>query len=193
MKTIKLSQTEMARRISRFEDLEPLPVQRDSEIPQAAKDMVYARKLLSVIGLESTEETPINVDAPITGAAGMTMTLAVCPPGQGPSLHAHLQTYETFTVLKGRFEITWNDEGDERAVLEQFDTISVPPRVNRAFRNIGDEEGVLQVIITGGVHDMNDIDVAPAVGERLEAIKPGLRQSFETKGITFTAHQNAAP
>ena len=192
MKTISLSQADMERRISQFQDLQPLPIQQDGEIPLAATDLIYARKLLSVIGLESAAETPISSAAPIVGAAGMTMTLAVCPPGQGPSLHAHLQTYETFTVLKGRFEITWNDDGGECSVLEQFDTISVPPRVNRAFRNIGDEEGVLQVIITGGVHDMNDIDVSPAVGEKLDAIKPGLRQSFEAKGITFTAHQNAA-
>ena len=116
---------DMERRISRFQDLEPLPIQQDAEIPLAAKDLIYSRKLLSVVGLESAAETPINVAAPIVGAAGMTMTLAVCPPGQGPSLHAHQQTYETFTVLEGRFEITWNDDGGERAILEQFDTISV--------------------------------------------------------------------
>ena len=192
MKTIRLSQADMELRISRFQDLEPLPIQQDAEIPLAAKDLIYSRKLLSVVGLESAAETPINVAAPIVGAAGMTMTLAVCPPGQGPSLHAHQQTYETFTVLEGRFEITWNDDGGERAILEQFDTISVPPRVNRAFHNISDEEGVLQVIITGGVHDMNDIGFAPTVGEQLDAIKPGIRRSFEARGITFTAHQNAA-
>ena len=35
----------------------------------------------------------------------MPMTLAVCPPGQGPGLHNHVKTYETFTVLKTRFEV----------------------------------------------------------------------------------------
>ena len=125
MKTIALSQHEMQKRIARFRDLKPLPIQQ-SEIPLAARDVVYSRKLLSVIGLEDAQ-TPINVGAPIRGAAGMTMTLAVCPPGQGPGLHAHRQTYETFTVLKGRFEVTWNDDGSERAVLELFDTVSFPP------------------------------------------------------------------
>ena len=84
MKTIRLSQADMERRISQFQDLEPLPIQQDAEIPLAAKDLIYSRKLLSVVGLESAAETPINVAAPIVGAAGMTMTLAVCPPGQGP-------------------------------------------------------------------------------------------------------------
>src|SRR5688500_3090936 len=98
----------MENRISRFKDLKPLPTQ-SPDIPEKARDVVYARKLLSVIGLPET--TPINSGAPIIGAAGMTMTLAVCPPGQGPGLHNHVQTYETFTVMKGRFEVTWNADG----------------------------------------------------------------------------------
>ncbi len=115
----------------------------------------------------------------------MTMTLARCPPGQGPALHSHDQTYETFTVLQGRFEVTWNDDGRDTVVLEPFDTISVPPKVCRAFRNVGDTQGVLQVIITGGVHDMNDIDMVPEVGRRLEAL--GVRDRFDAVGLTFTA------
>lgn len=175
----------MAERIARFKELGPLPIQQ-GEIPLAARDVVYARKLLSVIGLEDTK-TPINAGAPIRGAAGMTMTLAVCPPGQGPGLHAHRQTYETFTVLKGRFEVTWNDDGSERAVLEIFDTVSFPPGVCRAFRNIGTEEGILQVIITGGVHDMTDIDFSEDARRSIEAVARGLSAEFERAGFTFTA------
>ena len=192
MKTIEITPEEMESRISRFGALAPLPIQQDPEIPQEASDVIYARKLLSVIGIETEAETPINSGAPITGAAGLTMTLAVCPPGQGPSLHAHHRTFETFTVLKGRFEVTWNDDGSGRAELDAFDTISVPPGVNRAFRNIGSEEGVLQVLITGGVHDMTDIDMSPEAAIRLDAIKSGVKEKFQAKGLTFTAHGNAA-
>ena len=108
MKTLKLTQSTMEKRISRFLDLEPLPIQIDETIPQAGKDIVYARKLLSVIGLDPSEgKTPINSGAPITGAGGITITLAKCPVGQGPGLHNHLATYETFTVLEGEFLIKW--------------------------------------------------------------------------------------
>lgn len=79
MKTIRISKEEMAKRISRFQALKPLPIQNES-IPEKARDVVYARKLLSVIGLASKADTPISSGAPIVGAAGMTMTLAVCPP-----------------------------------------------------------------------------------------------------------------
>ena len=185
MKTITISHQDMQKRIARYRDLKPLPIQQ-SDIPLAARDVVYSRKLLSVIGLEDAQ-TPINAGAPIRGAAGMTMTLALCPPGQGPGLHAHRQTYETFTVLKGRFEVRWNDDGSERAVLELFDTVSFPPGVCRAFRNIGDQEGILQVIITGGVHDMNDIDFAADARAKIEAVGRGLSREFEKAGFTFTA------
>jgi quercetin dioxygenase-like cupin family protein len=184
MKTITLSNQDMEKRIARFKRLSPLPIQQ-SDIPLAARDVVYSRKLLSVVGLETT--TPINAAAPIIGAAGMTMTLAVCPPGQGPGLHSHRQTYETFTVMKGRFEVRWNDDGSGSAILELFDTVSFPPGVCRAFRNIGDEEGMLQVIITGGVHDMTDIDFSENAKREIEAVRPGLAAEFEKAGFTFTA------
>jgi quercetin dioxygenase-like cupin family protein len=186
MKTIAVSAAQMQKRIARYRDLKPLPIQ-SATIPEKARDVVYARKLLSVIGLDSKAQTPINAGAPIVGAAGMTMTLAVCPPGQGPGLHAHRQTYETFTVLKGRFEVTWNDDGSERAVLDLFDTVSFPPGVCRAFRNIGDVEGILQVIITGGVHDMTDIDFSEDAKAKIEAIGAGLTKEFEQAGFSFTA------
>jgi quercetin dioxygenase-like cupin family protein len=175
----------MKDRISRFTQLKPLPIQNPS-IPEKARDVVYARKLLSVIGLDG-DASPINAGAPIVGAAGMTMTLAVCPPGQGPGLHNHVKTYETFTVLKGRFEVRWNEDGSERAVLEQFDTISLPPGICRAFRNIGGEEGILQVLITGGVHDMTDIAFTPAAKQDIENVRRGLSAEFEKAGFTFTA------
>jgi quercetin dioxygenase-like cupin family protein len=189
MQTIELTRSEMLGRVARFRELEPLVAQTDPGVPLAAKDIVYSRKLLSVIGLEDGA-TPVSADAPIRGAAGMTMTLAVCPAGQGPELHAHRKTYETFTVLRGRFEFRWNDDGRDRIVLEELDTLSVPPGVCRAFRNVGDAEGILQVLITGGVHDMQDIDFARQVAGQLDAVDPSARAHFEKAGFTFTASRN---
>ena len=187
MQTIDISPSEMARRVARYAELDPLEVQKNTNLPQEAADIVWARKLLSVVGLEEDADTPINSAAPIKGAAGITITLAQCPPGTGPSLHAHQQTFETFTVMKGRFEVYWNDTGENSLELDIYDTISIPPGVCRGFTNISDEEGLLQVIISGGVHDMNDIDFATVCGEKIDAIRPGLKQEFEKTGLTFTA------
>jgi quercetin dioxygenase-like cupin family protein len=180
----------MEKRIARFDRLKPLPIQ-NAAIPEKARDVVYSRKLLSVIGLEENAPTPINAQAPIRGAGGMTMTLAVCPPGQGPGLHSHRHTYETFTVLRGEFEVRWNDDGSESAVLREFDTISFPPGVCRSFRNVGDEEGILQVVITGGVHDMTDIAFSENARREIEAVRPGLAAEFEKVGFTFDASEGA--
>ena len=192
MKTISISAPDMETRTSRYANLKPLPLSESLNMSQEAKDVIYARKILSVIGLGEDVVSPVNEGAPIQGAGGMTMAIGVCPPGTGPSLHAHQQTYVTFTVLKGRFEITWNDDGGERIELDLFDTVSVPPGVCRAFRNISNEEGVLQVVITGGVHDMTDIDFPETIGQQLDKYGDDVRQQFEERGFTFTAGKNAA-
>ena len=145
-----------------------------------------------MIGLDDAADTPVNQGAPIQGAGGITMTHAKCPPGTGPSLHAHQQTYETFTVLRGRFEVTWNDDGAHRVELDEFDTISVPPGVCRAFRNIGEDDGLLQVIISGGVHDMSDIDFPKGTATQLAAFGEDVVRQFEERGMTFTAGKDAA-
>ena len=192
MKTISIPAADMEQRVSRFSDLQPLPLSESLDMPQEAKDVIYARKILSVIGLGDDADTPINKGAPISGAGGVTTALAVCTPGNGPSLHAHQQTFETFTVLKGRFEITWNDDGGGRLELGLFDTVSVPPGVCRAFRNISDEEGILQVLISGGVHDMKDIDFPAAIGDKLDGFGEDVRGQFVERGFTFTAGEDAA-
>ena len=62
MKTLKISKEEMLKRVSVFKDLKPLPIQLDKNIPQEGKDIVYARKLLSVIGLDPSEpKTPYQL------------------------------------------------------------------------------------------------------------------------------------
>jgi hypothetical protein len=40
------------------------------------------------------------------------------------------------------------------------------------------------VIITGGVHDMTDIDFSEDARERIEAVRPGLAAEFEKVGFT---------
>ena len=47
--------------------------------------------------------------------------------------------------------------------------------------------GVTQVIITGGVHDMDDIDLSPQIGEMIDKIDPEIRQKIERERFTFTA------
>jgi len=59
----------MEKRISRYAELEPLPVQKEGVISLAAQDLIYSRQLLSLIGLDGGSTNPINASAPINGAA----------------------------------------------------------------------------------------------------------------------------
>lgn len=115
------------------------------------------------------------------------MTLAKCPVGQGPGLHNLLATFETFTVLKSEFLIKWNYNGSEKLVLKKYDTISISPGVCKSFTNIGKEEGLLQVIVSGGVHDMNDISYTPLVANKMDQIEPNLSKIFKNVGFKFNA------
>ena len=45
------------------------------------------------------------------------------------------------------------------------------------------------MIITGGVHDMTDIDFSANAKDEIEAVRPGLAAEFEKVGFTFTAGQ----
>ncbi|MCH2411205.1 cupin domain-containing protein [Myxococcota bacterium] len=186
MGTREITPKEMDERISRYSKLQPLKIQQEAQAPLEVLDMIYSRELLPVIGLEEGESALTDAP-PIRGAAGMTMTLARCPSGTGPGLHSHQDTYETFTVLSGKFEFVWGDSGEHSVLLDTFDTISVPPRCCRAFKNISKEDGLLQVLITGGVHDMNDINFHPDIGRAVSQGSPEFKTQLDKRGMQFTA------
>jgi quercetin dioxygenase-like cupin family protein len=200
VKTRRMAPGEMDRRVARFAEIEPTEFLKDvvqaeeaAGIDPEALDLMefgHSRHLLTIIGLESGD-TAITRNAPIIGAGGMTMTYALCPPGTGPPLHAHRVTFETFTVLQGTFELTYNDDGSESLILKPFDVISIPPEIVRTFRNVSDEDGILQVIITGGVHDRGDLDFAEQVGDTLQGYSDETLRYFEGLGFTFTARDGA--
>ena len=98
-----------------------------------------------------------------------------------------MSTFETFTVLEGEFLIKWNDDGSEELKIQKYDTISIPPGVCRSFTNVGKEEGLLQVIISGGVHDMSDIAFTPYAEKEMNDIEPNLSKKFKNIGFKFDA------
>jgi quercetin dioxygenase-like cupin family protein len=185
MKTVRTTPEEMAARTARFEQLGLWDVQRNDKLPQEARDLVYARRLLAITSPREAEG-PLANSAPIRDV-DFTLHIAECPPGQGPGLHAHHATTETFLCLEGRFRIVYGDEGEHETILERWDTVSVPPGVVRGFENAGDETGRLLILVTGGVSDMNDIAMTPAYRERLAAFGPEVVAELERTGLRFDA------
>ena len=186
MKTVQMTAAEVLARTARFDKLQAMSTLKDNpRVPEAARDIFLARKIMPIV-LEQTQNAFGSVAA-IYGAAGLTMNISVCPPGQGPGLHAHHKTFETFFVLEGKFEFSVNDDGGEKVVLNQWDTLSVPPGVCRGFRNIADRDSTLMTVITGGVHDRNDISLPPSIGAAIDAHGPGVLDEVKKIGLTFDA------
>jgi quercetin dioxygenase-like cupin family protein len=156
----------LERRIGRFGELQAMSVERDlAWVPPAAMDILYARKIMPVI-LEDTK-SPFGNAAPIFGAAGMTMFISVMPPGQGPCLHSHNETFETFVVLEGRIEYEIGDPVSQRTVLGKWDCLSCPPRIYRGFRNVGDVDAVQLTVISGPPGARDDVSMPQSVADRL--------------------------
>ena len=186
MKTNQMTAAEITERTARFDGLQAMSTMKDNQlVTQAAKDIIFARKIRPIV-LERTKN-PFGDTAAIFGAGGLTMNISVCPPGQGPGLHCHHNTYETFFVLEGAFEFHIGDRGEERVRLNKWDTFSCPPGVCRGFVNVDDRDSVLLTVITGDVHARDDVTLPPVMAERLEALQPGVLPEFEALGLAFTA------
>src|SRR5688572_2476707 len=158
---------ELDKRIGRFEQLQPMSTSKDlGWVPQAAMDIVYSRKIMPIM-LEDTKN-PFGNLAPIFGAAGTTMFISVMPPGQGPCLHSHNNTYETFFVLEGSIEYRIGDPVEHRVTLGKWDCLSCPPRIYRGFRNVGTTDAVLLTIITGAVEGRDDVSMPHSIAEQVK-------------------------
>jgi mannose-6-phosphate isomerase-like protein (cupin superfamily) len=175
-------------RVARFGELDVLDAQKASPLPQEALDLIYSRKLMPVLTRASTAPNPFGTQAPIMGAGDIAITYASCPVGTGPTFHAHRRTYETFTVLSGRFVFALYKDGEEdvRSVeLGAFDVISVLPGWYRAFRCVGPDDGLLQVIITGGEHDIDDIYFPASTAQALANIGSECLDHLRGQGLHF--------
>jgi mannose-6-phosphate isomerase-like protein (cupin superfamily) len=168
-KSLTPEQMEKAR-VARFSKLESYQKQNFDahNIPPGAVEKVTARRVYPVMAPADYQGR--SAGAPVKGPRGLIVSIAECPPHNGPGLHRHLNTVENFFCLCGRFEISWGDEGQHKTILEPNDMISVPRGENRMFFNISDEVGRLLVMIVPETDQQVDpILYAPALGKEIEA------------------------
>ena len=157
---------EIDSRVGRFDKLEAMTTAGDlGWVGQEAMDVFFARKLMPVI-LDDTKN-PFGSAAPIFGAAGTTMFISIMPPGQGPCLHSHNSTFETFIVLEGTIEYFVGEPIEHRVTLNKWDTFSCPPRVYRGFRNVGDGDAVQLTVITGIGDARDDVSMPNSIAEEV--------------------------
>ena len=196
-KTLRPTQEEMKKRIARFKDLVSTKA-RHAEgkgIPAEVLEMITAKSTFNVmsptdLGGQLSPAPPV-----IGGDAGVfRLGVVTCPPGNGPGLHVHWRTHETFMALTGKWEVIWGDKGEEKTVIEPFDLIAVPPEVTRTFINISDEDAHLLVIIQGKKGEFDDVGRVPETAQKIaEKFGPEMVKKLEDAGWQFTLDANAPP
>ena len=189
--TVTVSAEEMAARTIRFKDMPSRPKPGAGVLPDEIVEFMTADANYSYLAPAMEGRSIIQRYAALTGGdAGdaISVSLAVCSPGNGPALHSHMNTVEAFFCLSSRFAIEWGPQGEESVVLEPWDFIHVPKGVARTFRNVGEEEGALLVIIQGQRGEFDDVVNAPYVAEQLsERFGPGTVAELEASGRRFWA------
>ncbi|MES3001468.1 MAG: cupin domain-containing protein [Pseudomonadota bacterium] len=186
----------MNKQIARFKDVVPvaLKVAQDKGIPAEVFELITARITRNIM---SPGPLP-GILAPkpvVEGGFGGVIRLGIasCPPGNGPGLHVHYKTHETFMALTGKWEMSWGDEGEHKTILEPYDLCACPPGVMRRFVNLSDSEAHLLVVIQGERDDFEDTDRAYATGQKVAA-KYGqtMLDKLEAHGWNFTVGRDKA-
>ena len=187
----------MKSRIARFKDLKSTKSQHGANIgvPVEVLEMITAKTTYNImspgkLGGQLSPNPPV-----LGGDAGVfRLGMVTCPPGNGPGLHVHWKTHETFMALTGKWEIQWGDEGQEKTVIEPYDLIAVPPEVTRTFKNVSDADAHLLVVIQGKPEEFDDVGRAPITARRIaEKYGQGMVDKLMALGWQFTLDANAPP
>ncbi len=158
-------------KVARFADVRSQGARFAAEmgVPLGAYQKMTAEEFFLMLS-DDALGGPFATDPGIADDQGMVMAIVRCSPGQGPYLHAHYNTLESFTCLDGRFRITWGDMGENEAFLDPFDTISVPRGVVRTFANASDDTAHILGFIRGdSPDDFSDVAMTPAAADDLDA------------------------
>jgi dienelactone hydrolase/uncharacterized RmlC-like cupin family protein len=187
---VDLGEDVAQRRISRFNSLTPTVKrqERDNGIQAELYEQLSAHRTYVFMA-------PRGLGGPISGGAGVVggdagevfrVGIAVCPPGNGPAMHLHLRTHETFINTRGRWEVSWGEQGQHSTVLEPYDIFACPPGVMRTFKNIDSAESHLMVIIQGDRDDFDDVYQSMASKEKIvRQYGPEIVDRIRPAGLRF--------
>ncbi len=155
-----MTQTEdpLAGRVARFDELEGNEgLFIDTVIPG------YAREIWSIIGPNVGED---RSNRHVIPPEDFHLAVIRSAPSNGSALHTHT-TVEVFMPLTGRWQLFYGEEEEYEVFLERWDVCSVPAGVWRGFRNAGEEDAYLLVVVGGT--DAGRLEWAPKVLEEAEA------------------------
>ena len=134
----RISKERMEREcVARVKNVEALDVAfLDQRIPR------YERDIMNMVGMGVTENAALKPNVK-EGAVGFSVTYVRAKTGRGAALHRHA-TEEVFIPVKGRWQVFWLDDEEERMVdLDEGDVINVPIGIYRGFRSLTDASDAL--------------------------------------------------
>jgi quercetin dioxygenase-like cupin family protein len=192
MLTVDVTPEQMQRQLARFADLQPSTVEflEREGIPPEAYEMLAARKIFCVMAPPKPQKNATTRSA-ISGPPGVAVFIVETPPGNGPALHAHMNTVETFLCLEGRYRINYGTTGQHSLELGPLDTVSIPRGCMRQFTNIAPGASRLLVLIDepAGQAALDDVHLLPETGEQIERrFGAGVKAALERVGNQFTAN-----
>jgi mannose-6-phosphate isomerase-like protein (cupin superfamily) len=123
------------------------------------------RTIWSIIGQNVGEDRGAR---PAIRPEDFHLAILRAAPGNGAGLHTHT-TVEVFMPLTGRWQLFYGEDEEHEVILDPWDVCSVPAGVWRGFRNAGDDEAHLLVVVGGT--DAGRLTWAPKVLE--EAARHG--------------------
>ena len=141
---------------------------QELNVPLGAYQKMTAEELFLVMSSPALGG-PFATDPGISEDQGLVAAIVKCSPNEGPYLHAHYNTLESFTCLSGKFRISWGEEGENESLINTFDTIAVPRGVARTFTNASDETAYILAFIRGDTpDDFADVAMTPAAAMDLD-------------------------
>ena len=165
---IEMNQEEMSARVARFAEQ-----QGNDQLMITQSIPGFQRDIYSIIGKGVSEDS--GTQPGIVDSEGFNVAYVGAEPNNGSAMHTHNEEVEVFIPISGQWAIYWNEGDDmEEIVLGPMDCISVPAKVMRSFKNVGDTYGYLLVIIGGTENTtvsrpQSVIDAAAAAGLKLDA------------------------
>lgn len=169
MKTVEVSPEVMRTRHVKYQSLVPYQIQLEklTGLPPAVMTKLAAEKVFPIMVPKAYKGR--SSGAPIRGEKGLIVALAECSPGDGPALHCHEQTTESFFVVDGEFDVSWGDNGENTLRMKTWDFLTVPAGVCRTFRNVTDRTGRMLAMIQTDLPDQSDPSAfTPNIADEVE-------------------------
>jgi len=137
----RVSPAAVTRRVVRFKEVPSLEsAYEETQLP------AHQRVLYRYFGNQASDAKDMP---PAVEGISLNVALVTADPGKGAPLHDH-ECEEIFVVMRGTFEVSLGEDGEETAVLHEWDAISVPSGIHRAWRNVGPPDGCLMAILAAG-------------------------------------------